>query len=206
MRAARPDASTLTDPAARPGGPGGPGRSGSPAVITLPGPCLVIFVGAAGSGKTTLAGRLFASDEVLSSDAYRAMLSGDEADQRMTRVAFRLLHRDLDRRLAARRTTVVDATNVTAFARRSLARIALRHGLPAIAVVLDLPADLVLARNATRPGRIVPEAAVRRQLADLQRALRRDELASEGFRDRIVLREAVDLDDARLVREPPAAG
>ncbi len=165
--------------------------------IRLPEPCLVVLVGAAGSGKSTLAGRVFRADDVLSSDAYRRRIAGDEADQTVTRLAFRLLHRDLDRRLAARLTTVVDATNVTSFARRTLTRLARRHGIPAVAVVLDLPPELVLARNATRAGRIVPEAAVRRQLGDLRRALRRDQLASEGFVDLLVLRRATDLD--RLV-------
>jgi predicted kinase len=162
--------------------------------ISLPEPCLVVLVGAAGSGKTSLAARLFAADEVLSSDAYRAAISGVEADQGVTHVAFRLLHRDLDRRLAAGRTTVVDATNVTAFARRSLTRIASRHGVAAVAIVLDLPGPLVLARNATRQGRIVPEAAVRRHLADLERSLRRDQLAVEGFAAIHVLRDAAALD------------
>jgi predicted kinase len=99
----------------------------------------------------------------------------------VSRTAFRLLHRDLERRLATRRTTVVDATNVTAFARRSLVAVAARHAVPAIASVLDLPADLVLARNAARAGRVVPELAVQRQLADLDRSLRRAELAADGF-------------------------
>ena len=173
--------------------------------IPLREPCLVVLVGAAGSGKTTLAARLFAADEVLSSDAYRARISGDETDQGVTRVAFRLLHRDLDRRLAAGLTTVVDATNVTAFARRSLARIAAVHGLPAVAIVLDPPSGLVLARNAARPGRIVPEAAVRRQLADLERSLRRDQLAGEGFVAIHVLRDASDLDAVEIARGPRGA-
>lgn len=170
----------------------------NPLVLTLPQPCLVVLVGAAGSGKTTLARRLFAPDQVLSSDGYRGLVAGDEADQTVTRVAFRLLHRDLERRLAAGLTTVVDATSVTSFARRSLTRIASRHGVPAVAVILELPPELVLARNASRAGRIVPEAAVRRQLADLDRSLRRDNLDGEGFAAWHVLRSAGDLDDVRI--------
>ncbi|HYL40591.1 MAG TPA: hypothetical protein VET90_04715, partial [Candidatus Binatus sp.] len=38
-------------------------------VVSLPEPCLVVLVGAAGSGKTTLAGRLVEPNQVLSSDA-----------------------------------------------------------------------------------------------------------------------------------------
>ncbi len=174
-----------------------------PSVLALPDPCLVVLVGAAGSGKTTLAGRLFAPGQVLSSDAYRARIAGDAADQGVTRVAFQALHRDLERRLASRLTTVVDATSVTAFARRSLVRIAARHGVPAIALVLDLPPDLVLSRNATRAGRMVPEAAVRRQLSDLERSQRRGAAAHEGFAAWHVLRTAAELDRVRIAGGAP---
>jgi protein phosphatase len=152
-----------------------------PVVGAWPEPCLVVLVGAAGSGKSTMAARLFAADQILSSDAFRNIVSGDAADQTATRVAFAMLHRELDRRLAAGLTTVVDATNVTSFARRSLVRRAERHGVPAVALVLDLEPTLVQARNATRAGRIVPAAAVERQLDQLARSLQRDALATEGF-------------------------
>jgi len=149
--------------------------------LVLPDPCLVVLVGAAGSGKSTLAARLFAADEVLSSDAYRGIVAGDEGDQRATKVAFSILHQELDRRLAAGRTTVVDATNVTSYARRSLVRRATAHSMAAVAIVLDLDPAIVHARNAARPGRVVPPAAVERQLASLARSLRKDELNAEGF-------------------------
>ena len=167
-------------------------------VIDLPEPCLVVLVGAAGSGKSTLAARLFDPASILSSDANRALLTGDEADQAVTKTAFAILHRQLTRRMVAAQTTVVDATNVTSFARRSLVRKATAHGVPAVAIVLDLPATLVLARNATRAGRIVPEAAVQGQLADLARSLRRGELHGDGFAAVHHLRTAEDLDALAL--------
>jgi len=165
-----------------------------PLVIALPEPCLVILVGAAGSGKSTLAARLFAPDQVLSSDAYRGIVSGDETDQRASKVAFQILHRELDRRMAAGRTTVVDATNVTSYARRALVSRARRHGVPAIAIVLDLEPELVHARNAARSSRLVPAAAVDRQLGSLARSLDRGELGREGFAAIHVIQTAVDLD------------
>ncbi len=149
--------------------------------LRLPDPCLVVLVGAAGSGKSTLAARLFRPADVLSSDAYRERVAGDAGDQSATRTAFTILHRELGRRMARGQTAVVDATNVTAFARRSLLRRAATHGVPAVAIVLDLPAALVLARNATRPARIVPEAAVLAQLRDLRRSIARRSLEGEGF-------------------------
>jgi len=164
-------------------------------VISLPEPCLVVLVGAAGSGKSTLAARLFDPDGVLSSDAHRALVAGDATDQSVTRTAFAILHKRLARRLAERRTTVVDATNVTSYARRSLVRRSTNARIPAVAIVLALEPRIVRARNATRPGRIVPEAAVSRQLDDLDRALRRDSLAAEGFDAVYLVRTARELDE-----------
>jgi predicted kinase len=166
----------------------------APGELPLPDPCLIVLIGAAGAGKSTLAARLFPLDAVLSSDAYRAIVSGDEADQRATRAAFAILHRELERRLAAGRTTVVDATNVTRFARRGLIERAASHAIPAVAIVLDLDAPIVLGRNAGRVARVVPEPAVRQQLADLARSLQPGGLEAEGFAAVHVVSDPMDLD------------
>ena len=163
-------------------------------VIRLPEPCLVVLVGAAGSGKSTLAARLFPADSILSSDAHRGLVSGDHSDQGATRTAFAILHRRLARRLADGRTTVVDATSVTSYARRSLVRRATDHGIPAVAIVLDLEPRLVLAWNAARGAGVVPEAVVRRHLADLERSLRRGSFAHDGFDAVHVLRSPEEVD------------
>jgi protein phosphatase len=174
---------------------------GAPPVIVLPDPCLVVLVGAAGSGKSTFAARHFAPAEVLSSDAFRELVSGDPADQAATGPAFAALHAALARRLGDRRLTVVDATSVQAHARRQLTRRAAEAGVPAIAVVLDLPMEVVMGRNAARTGRVVPEAAVRRQLEALGRTLRPGHLESEGFASVFRLRSVAAVDAARVVRE-----
>jgi protein phosphatase len=170
------------------------------APLDLPDPCLVVLVGAAGSGKSTLAARLFHADQILSSDAYRAAVSGDEGDQRSTRRAFSILHQELERRLRASLTVVVDATNVTSLARRSLLLRARATGVPAVAIVLDLEPDLVLGRNQARTGRVVPSAAVERQLAALARSLRLDQLAAEGFAAIHILRSAQEVELLTLTR------
>jgi predicted kinase len=172
-----------------------------PSAIALPDPCLVVLIGAAGAGKSTLAARLFPPDAVLSSDAFRAIVAGTEADQRATRTAFAILHRELDRRMARGLTTVVDATSVTPFARRGLVRRADAHAVPAVAIVLDLDPAIVLERNAARPGRVVPELAVRRQQAELLRSLRPGVLEAEGFATVHRVRSPAELD--ALVLEQP---
>jgi protein phosphatase len=149
--------------------------------VSIPDPCLVVLVGPAGSGKTTLAARLFARDEILSSEDHRALVSGDPADQRVTRVAFSILHRSLERRLAAGRLTVVDATNVERHARQALLVRSTVAGLPAVAIVLDVPLELAVARNRARPVRRVDDVVIARQWSVLADALGRDLLAGEGF-------------------------
>jgi protein phosphatase len=173
-------------------------------VIRIPDPALVVLVGAAGSGKSTLAARLFADtpDAILSSDRFRARITGDEADQRVTRAAFAILHRELERRLTQRLTTVVDATSVTPFARSGLVRRAAAHGIPTIAIVLDLGRDVVQARNAARVGRVVPPAAVERQLAELAASLRPGRLDTEGFAAVHIVRTPAELDGLAIAREP----
>jgi protein phosphatase len=147
--------------------------------IPVPDPSLVLLVGAAGAGKTTFAARHFAPDEVLSSDAYRALVSGDEANQKVSRVAFSILHRDLEHRLAEGRLTVVDATNVEPRNRRELIRRAHAAGVPVVALVLDLPPAVVLARNAGR-ARVVDEEVVRWQLERVRTSAEAGVLAREG--------------------------
>jgi protein phosphatase len=170
--------------------------------LVIPDPSLVVLVGAAGAGKTTFAARHFETAETLSSDAYRAIVAGDEADQRATRAAFKALHRALDRRLGERRLTVVDATNVEPSARRALLARAAVADVPAIAIVLDLPAATILARNASRTARVVDERIVLRHLGRLRASL--DGLApildAEGFQEVVVFRDPVAVDAIRVVR------
>jgi predicted kinase len=160
-----------------------------------------MLVGAAGSGKSTFAARHFAPSEVLSSDALRALLAGDEANQTVSRAAFAMLFRELERRLAAGLLTVVDATNAASAHRASLLRRSAAAGVPAVAVVLALPAAIVLARNASRPRR-VDEEVVRRQLDGVAAALRRGGLEVEGFAAIVVLRSPEDVARVTFRRVP----
>jgi len=172
--------------------------------IVLPDPSLVVLIGAAGAGKSTFAARHFATDEVLSSDAFRRMVSGDEANQAATKAAFVVLHEALERRLATGRMAVVDATSVEPSSRRSLLSRASATRTPVSAIVLDLPAAIVIARNAARPARVVDMAVVRRQLDRLRASLDGPDPAlwREGFAQIVVLHDPAEVDLVRVRRVP----
>ena len=173
--------------------------------IVLPDPSLVVLIGAAGAGKSTFAARHFAPDEVLSSDRFRRIVSGDEANQAATKAAFVVLHEALRRRLAKGRTAVVDATSIEPSARRALLARAAAAGIPASAIVLDLPAATVLARNAARPARVVDMAVVRRQLDRLRASLDGPDPAlwREGFAQIVVLHDPAEVDLVTIRRCAP---
>ena len=170
--------------------------------LVLPDPSLVVLIAPAGAGKTTFAARHFLPTEILSSDAFRARIAGNEADQRATRAAFRQLHRALERRLARQRLTVVDATNVERAARQALLALASSAGIPAVAIVLDLAPATVIARNAGRTNRVLDEAVVRRHLARLRASLDGPggPLDGEGFERVFVLRDPLEIDATTIVR------
>lgn len=162
----------------------------------------MLLVGAAGAGKSTIAARHFPPEAVLSSDAYRLAITGAAADQTRNRAVFSALHRDLDRRLAAGRIVVVDATNLLAAGRREIRRIAAAHAAPITVVVLDLPAADVLRQNAARGGAAVPVSVVERQLATLASTVRRGALEIEGY-DRVIrLRSTAELDALAVMIRP----
>jgi predicted kinase len=168
--------------------------------IEIRDPSLVVLVGAAGSGKSTFAARWFDPSEVLSSDAFREILTGDPSDQRATKTAFSIIHREVTKRLAAKRTVVVDATNVEASARGTLITRARFAAVPAVAIVFALPREIVLAQNAARPGRIVEATIVERHLERLESAL--PALRGEAFDWIVVLHSPAEIEISTVVRGP----
>ncbi|MYW96652.1 polynucleotide kinase-phosphatase [Amycolatopsis rubida] len=168
--------------------------------LEIPGLCLVVLIGASGSGKSTFGRTQFKPTEVISSDFCRGLVSDDENDQSATKDAFDVLNYIVGKRLAAGRLTVVDATNVQPDSRASLVALAKEHDVLPVAIVLDPPESLCVARNADRPDRNFGAQVIRRQRDQLRRGLR--SLQKEGFRTVHVLRTPEEIAEATITRVP----
>src|SRR4030095_15338537 len=107
--------------------------------IDVPALCLVVMVGASGSGKSTFARKHFKPTEVISSDFCRGLVSDGETAQPATKDAFEVLNFIAGKRLAAGRLTVIDATNVQPEARKELVALGRAHAVLPVAIALALP-------------------------------------------------------------------
>jgi predicted kinase len=156
--------------------------SNSSTAIELPAFCLVVMVGISGSGKSTFTRRHFLPTQILSSDSFRSLVSDDPNDQSATIDAFDSLYVVLEKRLARKRITIIDATNLRPQDRQGYVQLAARFQCPVIAVVLDIPVDECLLRNAARCDRNLEPQILQLQSASLRVHL--GGLEQEGF-DRV---------------------
>ena len=168
--------------------------------ITVPELCLVALIGPTGSGKSSFAASHFKPTEVVSSDACRAMVADDATDQAATPDAFALVNFIAATRLRAGRLTVIDATSVQPEARKSLVALAREHDCLPVAIVLNMPEALCLARNKDRPDRPFGPQVVHRQAEQLRRSLRG--LKREGFRHVFVLNSPEEVEAVTIERVP----
>ena len=148
------------------------------AVLRLPTPCLVVLVGPSGSGKSAWAAANFRPDQVVDSDALRALVGLGRHDQRAGKDAFDVLDLVLERRCARRLTTVVDTLGLDGARRRGYLELARRHSMPCHAVAFDTPAEVCRARNRGRDSP-VPAKVLASQLRAF--AEEGDHLTEEGF-------------------------
>ncbi len=146
-----------------------------PLFLSLPSPAAIALIGAPGAGSSTFAARHFQAAEVV---------SGDFAPE-------------LERRLTRGELTVIDAPLTRPDERRRVLEAARAHDLPAAAIVLDLPRQ-VLEQRAARLGR--DGSAVLPGFGELRRTL--GGLHKEGFGHIHVLRSLAEIDAAQVVRVP----
>ncbi len=161
----------------------------------------MLLIGPAGSGKSTFARKHFKSTEIVSSDALRAAVSDDAADQSASADAFWLLRLIAGMRLRRGKLTVIDATNVQAPTRKGLLALAARHARPAAAIVFNLPLAACLSWNQARADRQVGAEVIEKQASDLALSLPR--LWEEPYRYLYILQKTEDIDSAQVLRQPP---
>lgn len=146
----------------------------------LPEKCLVLLMGASGSGKSTFARKFFSKTEIVSSDECRGIVSDDENNQAATGDAFDLLHFIVNKRLKNGKLTVIDATNVQPESRKKLIAIADENYMQTIGIVFNYDVDISFDRNQNRPERQFGRHVVANHVRDLRRGIRN--LGREGIR------------------------
>jgi polynucleotide kinase-phosphatase len=166
--------------------------------ISVPAMSMIVLVGVSGSGKSTFARKHFLPTQVISSDFCRGLVADDENDQAATPDAFDVLHYIAGTRLRRGLLTVVDATNVQWEARKKLVELAKSYDVLVDAIVLDVPEEVAVARNALRPDRDFGAHVITRQRKDLRRSL--SKISRDGFRRVHVLR-GDDIDGATIAYE-----
>ena len=153
-------------------------QSETEATVRLAEGSLVVLVGPPASGKTTWAAGQFRDDQIVSSDALRAVVGTGEHDQRASKDAFDVLDLVVERRLRRGLTTVVDSLGTDAKRRRRWREAAAKAGVPCVAVVFDVDAATLRARNRGR-DRPVPPKVLASMLAAWPSV--RTGLADDGF-------------------------
>jgi predicted kinase len=128
-------------------------------------PCkrLILLVGVPACGKSTLSDGLAREGfEVLSLDAIRKRVHGDEAVQEDLERVLQIFRSRFGQALSRGRAVVIDATNVYFDDRRTFLKQARRAGYTDITLlVLDVPLAECMRRNRLRE-RVVPDHAMER--------------------------------------------
>jgi alkanesulfonate monooxygenase SsuD/methylene tetrahydromethanopterin reductase-like flavin-dependent oxidoreductase (luciferase family)/predicted kinase len=151
--------------------------TGEPAIPVIPDPAVVVLVGPAGSGKSTWAAR-YRREEVVSSDALRAVVGSGENDIEASTDAFAVLDAIVEARLRRGLTTVIDTLGLDVARRRGYLAAAKAAGLPAVAALFPTDAATCRERNRAR-DRPVPATALDAQLARMRQVS--EEVVDEGW-------------------------
>lgn len=169
--------------------------------IQIPELSLVVLIGATGSGKSSFAARHFSATEVVSSDACRGMVSGDENNQAASTDAFALARYITGLRLKNGLVTVIDATNVQEEARKDWVKLAREYHCLPVAIILNMPEKVCAERNALRPDRNFGAHVIPHHISQLKRSIRK--LREEGFRHIFELRTPEEVDAITEIRRDP---
>lgn len=124
----------------------------------------IMLIGLSGCGKTTWS-ECFIRDRpefvIHSSDAIRKELFGEENDQTHNTEVFNELHKRVRRDLAASKSVIYDATNLSKRRRISFLKEIKNLNAKKTAILFATPYKQCLAQNAERE-RVIPESAIRK--------------------------------------------
>ncbi len=127
-----------------------------------------MMIGIAGSGKSFIAEKYARLHDavIVSSDAIRGELFGDENDQTHNAEVFNEVHHRILKALYAGQNAIYDATNLSAKRRKAFLK-QLPADVEKIAVVIATDLDVALRQNASR-DRQVPPDVIKTMLLRLQ--------------------------------------
>jgi probable F420-dependent oxidoreductase len=162
----------------------------------------VVLIGPVASGKSSWAEANFAANQIVSSDALRAVVGETEHDLRASVDAFAVLDRIVASRVRRKLTTVVDTLGFDAELRAGWRQLAQAAGIPCIAVVFDSPAAECRRRNSAR-AISVPADVIANQLRRWPSV--RDEVVAEPWSDVLTPEPIVVVPAALATRRRPEA-
>ncbi|WP_417518795.1 polynucleotide kinase-phosphatase [Minwuia sp.] len=174
----------------------------APIEISIPEYCLVLLIGPSGAGKSTFARRHFKATEIVSSDHYRGVVADDETDQSATKDAFDLVEYVTGKRLAARRLTVIDATNVKPEDRARFVALARKYHALVVGLVFAIDEKICTERNAERPDRRFGAQVVRNHVRALKRGLKSLQ-KREGVRMTHIFSSPEEMDALKSIERTP---
>jgi predicted kinase len=156
---------------------------------------LIILVGIPGAGKSTLAKKIMEKGfHCLSADPIREELYGNAAEQGDKEEVFKVFFERFDDALAKELDIIIDNTNLNPRQRKPILERAQKANYSDVQLwLLDVPLDVCLKRNASRP-RVVPDDIVANMFMELNRSGRPQR--SEG--KLVLIRPGNDENDFRF--------
>jgi len=166
-------------------------------IIKCPPRSLIILCGPAGSGKSTFAKKHFVQEQVVSSDACRALVCDDPANIEASADAFDVLYSIVRARMKFERITIVDATTLTKESRKRLLNIAKEYDAPTTLIFFQVPLEICLERNRAR-DRFVPVEVIERHCQLAEKAA--GQVEQEGF-SQVHFLQPAEIDNASLMMD-----
>lgn len=151
----------------------------------IPNNAVVLLVGVAGSGKSTIARKAFGDKAlIVSSDECRKEICGNEQDQTINAQAFELFYEKIEEGVMQSKQVIADATNLDRFSREKIYDIAKKNNAPIYALMLNIPIEVIKEQNKKRE-RVVPEYVIDRMFKKMKKAYEQicEEIPNENIID-----------------------